>query len=195
MRVTVFILCAMVVLSAPAVADFASGFAKFEQGDFQGAVRDLQPLASQGDVRSQYMMGVIVLNGWGGTPDAGAAAAWFRKAAEQGHVEAQVELARIYRDGEGLPQDLGEMVAWYARAAEQGHVGAQLLVADAYAYGQGVEPDLVQAYMWYEIAMRYWGHLAEAARDVVGAKMTQDQIAEARRLAEQKDGAAGGQSQ
>lgn len=186
---------ALILASLPAAADFEAGFIRFEQGDFAGALEELEPLAKQGEARSQYIVGVMTLNGWTGEPDAAAAADWFRKAAEQGYVEAQVELARLYRDGEGVDQDLGAMVEWYQKAASLGHVGAQLLVADAYAYGHGVAQDRVKAYMWYEIAIRYWGHLAQHARDVIGEQMTQEEIAEAQRLAartlpEQEGGAA-----
>lgn len=170
-------------LVSPVLADFESGVIQFEQGDFEGALKTLTPLAEDGDPRAQYVVGVIWLNGMVGEPRPDEAAGWLKRAAEQDYVEAQMELARLFKTGEGVPTDLGQMVTWYRRAAQQGHVGAQLFVADAYAYGQGVGPDLVQAYMWYEIAMRYWGDLAVHARDAIAEKMTREQIDEARRLA------------
>jgi TPR repeat protein len=52
-----------------------------------------------------------------------------------------------------------------------------------YAEGQGVPQDNVQAYMWFTLA----GTAGDAAnlknRDLIAAKMTPDQIAEAQRLA------------
>lgn len=174
----------VVAMLSAARADFESGLVRFEQGDFYGAQEELRPLADHGDARAQYIMGVIALNGLAGEPQPNEGATWLVLAAEQGYIEAQVELARLYKTGEGVDQDLAKMVHWYRRAAEQGHVGAQLFVADAYAYGQGVEIDYVEAYAWYEVALRYWGDLAVHARDVISERMTADQIADAKRRAE-----------
>lgn len=166
-----------------AFADLQAGFALFERGDYAAAQRQLQPLAEQGDPTAQYALGIIYLNEFVEPPTPDAAAIWIRKAAEQGYLLAQTELARMYRTGDGVSQDFSEMVKWYCKAAEQGDVGAQLLMADSYAYGYGVEPDHVRAYMWYEIAIRYWGPLAVRARDMIAAKMTSEQVAEAVMLA------------
>lgn len=176
---TLIFLTALLLGAGTALADLESGMVRFEQGDFEGALAELQPAAKAGEPQAQYIVGVMHLNGMVGAPDAAAAAGWIRQAAEQGHIEAQVELARMYHTGEGVARDEAEMVRWYQAAAEQGHVGAQLFVADAYAYGYGVEPDRVQAYMWYEIAMRYWGDLALPARQAVAEHMSQSEIAEA----------------
>ena len=179
---------AMVVLLAgsAAAADLVTGLIRLEQGDYAGAMRELQPLAEQGDASAQYVVGVMLLSGLASETESGQAADWIRRAAENGHVEAQVELARMYRVGDRVPPDEGRMVEWYRRAAEQGHVGAQLFVADAYAYGHGVPADNVQAYMWYEVAMRYWGDLAQHARDVVEERMSPEDVAAALRLAEER---------
>ena len=177
---------AVLFAGSAVAADLVTGLVRFEQGDYTGAMQELLPLAEQRDARAQYVVGVMLLNGLTGEIDAGQAATWIRRAAENGHVEAQVELARMYRVGDGVAPDDGQMVEWYRRAAEQGHVGAQLFVADAYAYGHGVPPDNVQAYMWYDVAMRYWGDLAQHARDVVEERMSPEDIAAALRLAEER---------
>jgi TPR repeat protein len=181
-RVLTFLIAGMWLI-APALADFEAGIVRFEQGDLEGAVRELTPVAVRGDSRAQYMIGAILLTSAPSEAKISEAADWIKKAARQGHVEAQVELARLYRIGLGVAQDTGKMVKWYEAAAGQGHVGAQLLVADAYAYGQGVEQDFVQAYVWYEIAMKYWGSLAKNAHDMVASQMTPAQISKAKNLA------------
>ncbi len=172
--------------SATAHADFEAGIVKFEQGDFAAAYRELFPAAEGGEPGAQYILGVMALNGLYGAMDAQSAVEWFRQAAEQNHIESQVELARMYRDGNGVPRDLTEMVVWYSAAAAGGHVGAQIFVADAYAYGSGVEADLVESYMWFEIAGRYWGDLVQSARERVAAQMSDAQIAEALRRAQER---------
>lgn len=169
----------VVALAAPASASLQAGLESFERGDYEQAEQELKPIADQGDPRAQYILGIMYLNSFVDAPSSGAAASLIRKAAEQDYLQAQTELARMYRVGDGVQQDYAEMAAWYRRAAEQGDVGAQLFLADSYAYGYGVEPDLVLAYMWYSIAIEYWGPLAVRARDMVGHKMSPEQIADA----------------
>lgn len=169
--------------SPPARAGIEDALHSLERGDYEAAERELGPLARDGDAKAQYALGIIHLNGLAGPPSPDLAATWLRKSAEQGYLQAQTELARMYREGDGVAQDFGAMARWYGLAAEQGDVGAQLFLADSYAYGYGVEVDHVRAYMWYEIAIRYWGPLAERARNVVAEKMTEAQIARATRLA------------
>ena len=183
MRQIIVFVCAFIAIASQALADIETGLIQYEQGNFEGAIKTFTPLAQDGDVRAQFLLGTVLLSIATDEPRAEEAVNWLTRAAEQGHVEAQMELARIYRYGDGVSVNESEMVKWYRRAAEQGDVGAQLLVADAYAYGQGVEPDYVQAYMWYEIAMRFWGDLAVHARDLLAEKMSSEQIEQAVRLA------------
>jgi hypothetical protein len=79
---------------------------------------------------------------------------------------------------------------WYRRAAEQGHALAQFNLGVTYAKGQGVPQDYVQAHKWINLAASRFPasknedrDKAVTARDVVAAKMTQAQIAEAQMLA------------
>lgn len=180
MRYIYLILLVFLLVGSPAKADFERGMTLFEQGNYAAAVAELLPLAEAGDRRAQYIVGVVLAQGYTGESDPEAGAAWLERSAEQNYLQAQVELGRMYRTGDGIPEDHVKMVRWYRRAAEQGDVGAQLFVADAYAYGYGVEPDPVEAYVWYEVAMRYWGHLAEHARAIVAERLSEAEIAEAR---------------
>jgi len=182
MKRVIAFLIASAWMIAPAWADFDTGVVRFEQGDWEGAIRELTPVAERGDPRAQHMLGAILLTSARSDANIGEAAVWMKKAANLGHVEAQVELARLYRIGLGVPQDPGKMVKWYEVAAGQGHVGAQLLVADAYAFGQGVQQNFVQAYVWYQIARTYWGDLAKNAHDMVASQMTPAQISKAKNL-------------
>ena len=106
----------------------------------------------------------------------------FRLLAEQGDARAQEYLGYMYRKGLGVPQDYALAVAWYRKAAEQGDAEAQGLLGYMYEEGQGVPQDYVQAHMWYNLAAVQDG-IAANARDLVAAKMTPAQIAEAHKLA------------
>lgn len=111
----------------------------------------------------------------------------YRELAERGHAEAQLALGTVYETGEGAPQNYAEAVKLYRRAAEQGHAGAQNNLGLMYYIGRGVPQDYVQAHKWYNLAAsrspESTREFPAMNRDIVAAKMTREQIAEAQRLA------------
>ncbi len=108
--------------------------------------------------------------------------------AEQGDAKAQYILGRMYDLGEGVPQDYAEAAKWYRKAAEQGDAKAQFALGAMYSYGRGVPQDYVQAHKWYNLAASRYApesdrDRAVKNRDILAAKMTPAQIAEAQQLA------------
>ncbi len=94
----------------------------------------------------------------------------------------------MYAHGHGVPQDDEQAVAWYRKAAEQGLAEAQNNLGLMYEYGSGGVPqDYAQAHMWYNLATdasdASLRNLAAKNREIVAAKMTPAQIAEAQRMA------------
>ncbi len=174
-----------IVEKAPAGVD--EGFAAYNRGDYATALRELRPLAEQGDGTAQSVLGQMYEQGKGVPQDHAEAVRWWRKAAEQGHVTAQLNLGNMYRKGQGVPQDHAEAVKWYRKAAEQGHGWSQYNLGLMYGRGLGVPQDYVQAHMWFNLAALRFppGARAEAAkkRNIVAKLMTPAQIAEAQRLA------------
>ena len=108
--------------------------------------------------------------------------------AMKGDADAQFDLGKNYEAGRiGLKKDVVQAEHWYREAANQGDPFAQASLAILYGFGKGVAPDLVQAYMWYELAAeRTTGgdrvSIVEM-RDDLAAKMTPQQLDEARKLA------------
>jgi hypothetical protein len=116
-----------------------------------------------------------------------------RVRAEAGDATAQYFLGAIYSNGLGVPEDDAEAVRWYRLAAGQGIATAQFNLGLLYDTGQGVPQDYVQAHMWFNIlasrnasSMR---RIGVEKRDILAAKMTAEQIAEAQRLARAWDAA------
>ncbi len=112
----------------------------------------------------------------------------WRQLAEQGHAAAQYNLGQMYYAGHGVPQDFGAAFRWYESAAERGISRAQLSVGLAYALGHGIPRDLTQADKWLNIAMARnaaGSEYAQAvkARELVEARMTAREVAEATREA------------
>ena len=112
-------------LTAPAWAGFDEGLAAYQRGDYATAIRELRPLAKQGNTNAQFNLGIMYSEGKGVPQDYAEAVKWHRKAAEQGDAEAQYNLGVMYGNGLSVPQDYAEAVGWWHKAAEQGQVEAQ----------------------------------------------------------------------
>lgn len=91
---------ALVLFAAPAGAQsLDDGVRALGQGRFGEAVRQLGPLAQQGNPEAQYLIGTMYANGDGLPVDVPRAERLFRAAAAQGHARAreQMEFLRSLR--------------------------------------------------------------------------------------------------
>ena len=177
------ILAAGITGSAPAGPP-EDGAAAYKDGDYVTAMRFLRPLAHQGNAGAQFLLGEIYGRGRGVEQDYTTAVTWYRRAADQGHPGAQWSLGTMYQDGVGdVPRAFEAAASWYRKAADQGHVLAQSDLGTVYAKGQGVPQDYVSAHMWYNLGAAAGNQDAAKIRDIVAARMTAAQIAEAQRLA------------
>jgi TPR repeat protein len=168
------------------------GVTAYESRDYATALGLFRPLADQGNAAAQYYLGMMYdLGNRSQSPvpqDYAQALKWYHLAADQGFALAQAELGFLYQIGLGLTKDFAEAVKWYRLAADQGDADAQFELGDMYSQGQGVPQDYVQAHMWYNLAASRFpdkpeNDLAAQNRDLVAAKMTPAQIAEAQKLA------------
>ncbi|HXJ42486.1 MAG TPA: tetratricopeptide repeat protein [Bryobacteraceae bacterium] len=162
-------------------ADYETGRLAFAAHRYDAAMRELEPVAQQGNAQAQYLVGAMLsgVDGVGVKENAAEAAKWFRKAADQGHAEAQLILGLLYAKGDGgLHQDIPEAAKWlrkaadqgdrqaqyslgalyendyqwYRLAADQGDTKAQAILAHAFSKGLGVPLDYVRAHMLYDLA-------------------------------------------
>ena len=72
---------------------------------FAGELSDLQRKAENGEVTTQFNLGVMYNTGQGVPQDDKQAAKWWRLAADQGDGKAQYYLGAMYAKGRGVPQD------------------------------------------------------------------------------------------
>jgi TPR repeat protein len=93
--------------------------------DLGRVMRDLKPLAEQGNVVAQYNLGQILRYGVSGPSNYVDAVKWFRLAAQKGYDRAQNVLGEMYTVGLGVPNDEVSAEKWYRLAAEQGYDHAQ----------------------------------------------------------------------
>ncbi|HET6161991.1 MAG TPA: tetratricopeptide repeat protein [Dongiaceae bacterium] len=80
--------------AAPASAQ--AGWDAFGRGDYKGALSVWQPLAEQGDVSMQLLVGSIYDYGQGVPQDDAEAAKWYERAAVQGSAKGQYQLGAVY---------------------------------------------------------------------------------------------------
>jgi uncharacterized protein len=106
-------------------------------------------------------------------------------AAAHGNAEAECNLAILYQAGIGVPQSFQDALTWYQKAAEQGYAKAQHNLGALYGNGQGTTKDFVRAYKWLLLAQRTGYKDSQQALDSLGSQMTSEQIAEAKRQADE----------
>lgn len=187
MKKTKSILSAFIIFlcSLPCLvfADYQEGKDAFDRMDYPTALKEFKLLADQNDPLGQYGLGVMYDLGVGVPENSKEAAKWYRMAAEQGNADAQNNLGAMYEAGEGLPEDSKEAVKWYRRAAESGNFDAPNNLGAMYLTGVGVPRDYVRAHMWFDLAMRRKDRAAVKNMGFIMKRMSPDQIAEARKLA------------
>lgn len=111
-----------------------------------------------------------------------------RALAEYGQARAQYDLGLMYDQGKGVPQNNKEAMRWYYLAAEQGDARAQYNLGLMHANGQGVPQNYSEAYFWVDLAAKQGNEHALEARSFLAAKMTPEQMTEARRLERAREG-------
>ena len=113
-------------LAGCASSNYQKGIRHYKPDDVTAAVRELKPLAEQGNAEAQFNLGSLYYQGWGVPQDYKEAAQWMRKAAEQGHVFAQVTLGSLYAEGVrgAIEKDYPQALMWFIFAAAQGDIEA-----------------------------------------------------------------------
>lgn len=100
---------------------FEAGVAAYRRGDYETALKELRPLAEQGNAAAQSDLGVMYEKGQAVPQDYKEAAQWYRKAADQGYAPAQFNLARMYGLGHGVPRDYVYAHMWLSLAVANGN--------------------------------------------------------------------------
>ena len=91
----------LMLRTSDVLAGLTEGVEAYERGDYVTAMKELRPLADQGNADAQFFMGLIYDNGHGVAPDHGRAVEWWRLAAAQGHARAEYSLGHMYQEDNG----------------------------------------------------------------------------------------------
>jgi TPR repeat protein len=151
--VKLLLLVASVTFSLPSFsADYQKGLDAYNRGDYEAAVRELRPLAEQGDADAQYYFANLYRKSLGVAQSDTEAVKWYRKSAEQGLARAQNHLGLMYKNGRGVTQSDTEAVKWLRKSAEQGNAAAQSNLGWMYEAGRGVAQSDTEAVKWYRLS-------------------------------------------
>ena len=114
-----------------------------------------------------------------------AALEFWTRAAESGHARALNGLGLLYRDGRGVDIDEKRAVNLFRDAAERGFTYAMYNLGMMIREGRGVQNDDIEARKWLVLAATlHFDQKARLQRDLIGRRMSEAQIAEADRRAQ-----------
>lgn len=185
---------ALTLLQRAAAAEYPPALTRLGMRYYEGegvthsrpeGIRLWRRAAELNHVGAIYSLGVYYLFIHGVERDVAEGALWMRRAAEAGHADAQFDLGRLYERGEGVEANAGEAFAWMRKAAVQGQSSARVRMVQYYFNGTGVARDVVRAEMWALIAERTSDGVSPEGRAVLNAQLSNEQRAEAARLADQ----------
>ena len=125
LRLTIAFVLSFVCLATPAWPDYEAGEGAYQRGDYATALRELRPLAEQGNHSAQFFLGVCYANGYGVPKNLELALQWYRLSSDQGNWLAQNDLGVMYQNGDGVVQDYEEAARLYRLGAEKGYMVAQ----------------------------------------------------------------------
>jgi hypothetical protein len=157
----------------------------YNRSDFVTAHKIFEPLAEKGQALAEYILGLMYANGQGVPESYPEALKWLTKAAEQGEAKAQFSVGVIYFKGLAMTANPAEAFKWYRRAADQGNTQAQYNLGAMYAKGQTVPQDAVKAHILYASAADHGIKAAGEAKDKLAKSMSAEQVAEAKKMAQE----------
>src|SRR5215469_13143281 len=134
MRVSLryLLLCSVSLLFISSVAartaELEAAKLAYEQRNYAVALKQLRPLAQQGNGEAQALLASMYLRGHGVPRDIGQARHWYEGAAAKGNPEGQLQLGAMYLTGAGGVKDTVQGLKLLKLVAEQGKSDAYLIL-------------------------------------------------------------------
>jgi TPR repeat protein len=107
------LLIAMLCLPTLALAEYQDAVQAYANGRYEEALTEFRRLATEGDARSNYFVGLFYHSGFGVPRDNTEAAKWFLRAAEKNDSQSQYYLGLLSVKGDGMPKDPVAAHMWY----------------------------------------------------------------------------------
>jgi TPR repeat protein len=153
-------MCVLIALFFPltatlaATADYDQAVELLQRGKPDHAEKIFQDLASSGDPRGMFGLGVISQHYSEAPGHLEASRRYYELAAKSGSLEAMHNLAFLYQHGAGAPKDIQRAIYWYGMAADRGLSQSQFDLAWLYDDGTLTPRDHTKARHYYELAAR-----------------------------------------
>ncbi|MCD7920648.1 MAG: sel1 repeat family protein [Clostridiales bacterium] len=122
-----------------------------------------QKAIDNGSVRSQEILGIQYLNGYGVAVDVEKALVLLQQAVAGGCMKAGRFVGLYYME-KNLPE---EAKKWFLEAANRGDITSQYHMGVLYENGIGVEADLNEAIRWYKLSAQRGDRIAKPATDAL----------------------------
>jgi TPR repeat protein len=126
----------------------AHDLTKLSNSHFAMVVNDYTEKIKQGDVESEYLLGILYLIAKPGQRDPLLALNWIESAAAKGYLQAQTELYEVHSKHQDFERNDSEAFKWCKCAAEQGDAESQNNLGTMYHQGRGVAQNNGQAIHW-----------------------------------------------
>ena len=124
-----------------------------KKGHFSAREKLLSNEANNGDVESQYLMGLLY--DMRGNPDYYIKAAdWYFLSARNGYAPAQYRVGWMYENEFCVEKDIDKAADWYLKAAKNGDADAQYKVGWMFENDFVVMKDYKEAEKWYQKAAK-----------------------------------------
>ncbi|WP_339086842.1 tetratricopeptide repeat protein [Hyphomicrobium sp. ghe19] len=120
--------------------------------DESAARQHYEIAAAAGHGKAQMRLGLLLIEGRGGSANAVDGESWLRRAALGGDIEAASQLGDMYARGGALPPNYAESAYWFRTAAERGDKWAARSLGMLYLTGAGVGRDPDEAASWFKRA-------------------------------------------
>ena len=105
------VLVGLSMVGNSSAADRKKGIAAYLDGNYDMAMQELRPVAEEGDLNAQFLVGEMYFKGLGTDRDFAKAFDWYFKAAQSGHAQAQANIGSMI--ALGLEQTRNMSTAYY----------------------------------------------------------------------------------
>jgi len=153
--------------------------------EYSEAAGWLRKAAEAGNAEAQFQLGTLCQSGRLRGESPTNAIYWLEKAAAQHHVAALYNLGSMYGTGSGVKLDQQAAIRYFRQAAEMGDGYAAYNLARRYEDGHGTPANPVEAWKWYSLAGAAGLDSANAGKRALEARLTPEQLEQARRALEE----------
>ena len=155
------ILCLLLAHGAAHANPLDEATKLYENGQYDAAAKQLQPLAEAGDAAAQHKLSVMYFYGRGVPENETQAMQWARRSADSGNADAMYFIATMYVFGDKVPETVTdpdlEAAKWMFEAASRGHADAEYGLGLLFLAGKGVVQSQEEALKWIGLAAEH-GH-------------------------------------